>query len=65
MPTGMGQRYDEKQGLGTIDPDNGGPDVAASASEVVGPGELVERAQAEYDIEVGERGDRVVNIRVL
>ncbi|MEU4181442.1 cold-shock protein [Streptomyces sp. NPDC026589] len=65
MPTGMVKRYDEKQGLGAIGPDNDGSDVAASASKVVGPGELVERAQVECDIEAGGRGGRVVNIRVL
>jgi len=61
----MVKRYDEKQGLATIEPDNGGPDVAASADDVIGPGELVERAQVAYEIEVGARGNRVVNIRVL
>ncbi|CAM5671906.1 hypothetical protein [Streptomyces atroolivaceus] len=44
MPTGM-----EKQGLEMIEPDNGGPGVAASASEGVGPGGLVECAQVEYE----------------
>ncbi len=44
VPTGM-----EKQGLEMIEPDNGGPGVAASASEGVGPGGLVECAQVEYE----------------
>jgi|TARA_R110000868_G_scaffold315024_1_gene575940 CspA family cold shock protein len=64
MSTGKVKWFDATKGFGFITPDEGGADVFAHHSAIIGDGytSLEENQQVVFDIVQGEKGQQATNI---
>ena len=67
MSTGTVKWFDDAKGFGFIKPDDGGKDLFAHHSAVVGSGfkSLKEAQKVSYDVTQGPKGPAATNIRPL
>jgi CspA family cold shock protein len=67
MSTGTVKWFDDAKGFGFIKPDDGGKDLFAHHSAVVGSGfkSLKEAQKVSYDVTQGPKGPAASNIRPL
>jgi len=67
MATGTVKWFNGDKGFGFIAPDEGGEDVFAHFSSIVGDGfkNLTENQKVEFDVEQGQKGLQAANIRPL
>ncbi|MFD1211684.1 cold-shock protein [Arthrobacter sp. GCM10027362] len=67
MATGIVKWFNAEKGFGFIAPDDGGPDVFAHFSAIVGGGykSLEESQRVEFEIVQGQKGPQAANIRPL
>ena len=67
MATGTVKWFYGDKGFGFIAPDDGGEDVIAHFSSIVGSGyrNLEENQKVEFDVEQGQKGLQAANIRPL
>lgn len=67
MQTGIVKWFNETKGFGFIAPDQGGPDVFAHFSAIVGSGfkTLRENQKVEFTVTTGPKGQQAANIRPL
>jgi CRISPR-associated protein Csm5 len=62
--TGRVARFFDQRGFGFIKPDAGGEDIFVHISDVPGQSVLHEGQRVAYDVEVGDKGPRAVNVRL-
>ncbi len=67
MQTGIVKWFNESKGFGFIAPDQGGKDVFAHFSAIVGNGfkSLRENQRVEFTVITGPKGQQAANIRPL
>lgn len=64
MSTGIVKWFNSEKGYGFIAPDDGGPDLFAHFSAIVGSGrrDLVEGEAVEFEVVPGQKGPQAGNI---
>ncbi|GAA2526528.1 cold-shock protein [Rarobacter incanus] len=67
MATGTVKWFNPDKGFGFIEPDDGGADLFAHYSAIVGTGHrnLTEAQKVEFDVEAGQKGPQATNIRAI
>ena len=67
MPAGTVKWFSDEKGFGFIAPDDESKDVFVHFSAITGSGfrSLNEGARVVYDIEVGEKGPKAVNVQTI
>lgn len=67
MPTGSVARFDSKKGYGFVIPDEGGEDVFVHQNNIDMEGFrfLQGGERVSYEVEMGEKGMKAVNVRLL
>ena len=67
MATGVVKWFNNEKGYGFITPDEGGPDLFAHFSSIVGDGfkSLNENQRVEFEITQGDKGPQAANISPL
>jgi cold shock protein len=67
MPTGTVKWFSDEKGFGFITPDDPGKDVFVHHSGITAEGyrSLPEGARVSYESEVGEKGPKAVNVKVI
>ncbi len=67
VPTGTVKWFNDEKGYGFITPDEGDRDLFVHYSGIDGQGfkSLAENAKVEYQEEVGDKGPKAVNVRLI
>ena len=67
MKSGIVKWFNDAKGFGFITPDDGGKDLFAHHSGIVGDGyrSLAEGATVSYDTESGPKGPKAVNVQTV